>query len=218
VLSTECGRIQAARVDLLRFFQGLAVGIAMSAPMGPVNVLCIRRTLLHGFWPGLAAALGAALADTLYGIVAAFGVSMIASVLTTYATALQLGGGAVLGVLGLRTLLTSPSVGAVGLPPRAMAWGFWSTFLLTLSNPLMLVSLGAIFAAVGLGDETITTRESMVLCIGVATGALLWWTALIAAVDWLRPRIEQRGLRWVNVVSGGLLLAGGVAVLAAILV
>jgi threonine/homoserine/homoserine lactone efflux protein len=205
-------------VDLLRFLQGLAVGIAMSAPMGPVNVLCIRRTLLHGFWPGLAAALGAAVADTLYGVVAAFGVSMVASVLTRYALALQLSGGAVLCILGVRTLRTPPVLGAVGLPPRAMAWGFWSTFLLTLSNPLMLVSLGAIFAAVGLGDETITTRESTILCLGVATGALAWWTALIAAVDRLRARIAGRGLRWVNVVSGGLLLAGGVAVLAAGLV
>jgi threonine/homoserine/homoserine lactone efflux protein len=205
-------------VDSLRFLQGLAVGIAMSAPMGPVNVLCIRRTLLHGFRPGLAAAMGAAVADTLYGVVAAFGVSMVASLLTRYAATLQLAGGAVLCVLGLRTLLARPPLGAAGLPPRAMAWGFWSTFLLTLSNPLMLVSLGAIFAAVGLGDQTITTRESTVLCVGVATGALLWWSALIAAVDRLRPRIERRGLRWVNVVSGGLLLAGGVAVLAAILV
>lgn len=205
-------------MDTLRFLQGLAVGIAMSAPMGPVNILCIRRTLLHGFWPGLAAALGAAVADTLYGIVAAFGVSMVASVLTTYAVTLQVSGGAVLCVLGLHSLFTRPVLRNVGLPPRAMAWGFWSTFLLTLSNPLMLVSLGAIFAAVGLGDETITTRESTILCLGVATGAVLWWGALIAAVDRLRPRIEQLGLRWVNVISGGLLLAGGIAVLAAVLV
>jgi threonine/homoserine/homoserine lactone efflux protein len=205
-------------VDLLRFLQGLAVGIAMSAPMGPVNVLCIRRTLLHGFRPGLAAALGAAAADTLYGVVAAFGVSMVASLLTRYAFGLQLGGGLVLCVLGVRTLMIPPVLGAVGLPPRAMAWGFWSTFFLTLSNPLMLVSLGAIFAAVGLGDETITTRESTILCVGVATGAVAWWTALIAAVDRLRARIAGRGLRWVNVVSGGLLFGGGVAVLAALLV
>lgn len=205
-------------MDTLRFLQGLAVGIAMSAPMGPVNVLCIRRTLLHGFRPGLAAGLGAAAADTLYGVAAAFGVSMFASVLTTYALTLQLGGGAVLCVLGLRTLLAPPpALGAASLPARAVAWGFWATFLLTLSNPLMLVSLGAIFAAVGLGDEAITTRESTVLCVGIVTGALLWWTALVFAVDWLRPRVEARGLRWVNLVSGGLLLAGGIAVLAAVL-
>jgi threonine/homoserine/homoserine lactone efflux protein len=204
-------------VDTLRFLQGLAVGIAMSAPMGPVNVLCIRRTLLHGFWPGLAAGMGAAAADTLYGVAAAFGVSMVASVLTTYALTLQIGGGAVLCVLGLRTLLAPSAIGATSLPTRAVAWGFWATFLLTLSNPLMLVSLGAIFAAVGLGDEAITTRESTVLCLGIATGALLWWSALVFAVDWLRPRVEARGLRWVNLVSGGLLLAGGIAVLAAVL-
>lgn len=205
-------------MDLIRFLQGLAVGIAMSAPMGPVNVLCIRRTLLHGFWPGLAAGLGAATADTLYGVAAAFGVSMVASVLTRYALALQLGGGVVLCVLGLRTLVAPAALRAAGLPARATAWGFWSTFLLTLSNPLMLVSLGAIFAAVGLGDETITARESTVLCLGIATGATTWWSALVFAVDWLRPRIATRGLRWVNVVSGGLLLAGGIAVLAAVLV
>ncbi|HEV7733887.1 MAG TPA: LysE family transporter [Candidatus Binatia bacterium] len=204
-------------MDSIRFLQGLAIGVAMSAPMGPVNVLCIRRTLVHGFWPGLAAGLGAATADTLYGVVAAFGVSMVASFLTTHATPLQVGGGVVLCALGLRTLMAAPPQLTTGpVPTRVLAWGFWSTFLLTLSNPLMLVSLGAIFAAVGLGDEAITTRESIVLCLGVATGAVAWWGSLIAAVDWLRPRIEARGLRWVNVVSGGLLLAGGIAVLAAV--
>ncbi len=205
-------------MDSIRFLQGLAIGVAMSAPMGPVNVLCIRRTLVHGFWPGLAAGLGAALADSLYGVVAAFGVSMVASFLTTHATPLQLGGGAVLCILGLRTLIAPPMVPSGMVPPKMLAWGFWSTFLLTLSNPLMLVSLGAIFAAVGLGDEAITTRESIVLCLGVTTGALAWWSSLIAAVDWLRPRFDTRGLRWVNVISGGLLLAGGIAVLAAVLV
>lgn len=198
------------------YWKGLLIGLSVAAPLGPVNVLCIRRTLSGGFVLGLVSGCGAAIADTLYGGVAAFGIRVVARFLLAHEVVLRIGGGLVLCVLGAQsfrgradTLRSTP--GAPGL-----MGAFASTFLLTLTNPLVLLSIAAVSAALGLAQEQLGASAAVAVVLGVFSGSLLWWWILLGSVGLLRERFEERTLRKVHRASGGLLFAAGVALLASL--
>src|SRR5512139_1350437 len=138
-------------IILLFFFKGLLIGFAIAAPVGPIGVLCIRRTLAYGRRSGLASGLGAATADALYGCVAAFGLTVISHFLIHHQWGLRFVGGSFLFYLGIRTFLSRPG----GTPPAArrldLAGDYFSTFFLTLANPLTILAFAVIFAGLGLG-------------------------------------------------------------------
>jgi threonine/homoserine/homoserine lactone efflux protein len=196
------------------YWIGVLVGLSIAAPLGPVNVLCIRRTLAGGFVLGLASGCGAALADTFYGAVAAFGISVVASFLLAHETVLRLGSGLVLCILGARSFR-----GAVAWPHSAtgaqsLASALASTFLLTLTNPLVLLTIAAVSTALGLAAEQLDGPAAATVVLGVFSGSLLWWLVLLGGVGLVRDRFDERILRWVYRGSGGLLLVAGVALLA----
>jgi threonine/homoserine/homoserine lactone efflux protein len=140
-------------VDFLFFLRGLGLGFAIAAPVGPIGVLCIRRTLADGRLVGFVTGLGAATADATYGAVAAFGVSAVTSLLVGLRLWIHLLGALFLAWLGVRTLLARPAVKAATptAPARAGLLTAWaSTVMLTLTNPATIISFAAVFAGLGL--------------------------------------------------------------------
>jgi threonine/homoserine/homoserine lactone efflux protein len=195
------------------FLEGIIIGFAIAAPVGPIGVLCIRRTLADGRVFGLVSGLGAATADALYGAVAALGLTFVADLLIDKAVWLRLLGGAFLVFLGVRTFLARPSERAAPAARSGLPGAYASTFFLTLTNPTTILSFAAIFAGLGAGDANGDALSTMVLVLGVFLGSAAWWVVLSWATSLLRTRLSVRGLRWVNRVSGAVIAAFGVLAL-----
>lgn len=199
-------------MDTTLWLKGLLLGFAIAAPVGPIGVLCIRRTLAQGRAAGLAAGLGAATADAVYGAVAGLGLTAISAALLAGRDWLAPLGGAFLCYLGLRTLLARPAEGApdtAGRPPaRDLPATYASTLLLTLTNPMTILSFTAMYAGV-LGGVAPHRSAALWLVFGVFTGSALWWLLLSGAVSLLSGRLGPAALAWANRLSGAVLIAFG---------
>ncbi len=193
--------------------KGLAVGLAIAAPVGPIGLLCIRRTLSDGQRYGLASGLGAATADACYGVVAGLGLTFLSRFLVAQQFWLTLGGGVFLCYLGVRTALARPPSRAAGTDPGRLRGAFFSTLLLTLANPMTIMSFIAVFAGLGLGTHP-AYGLATALVAGIFLGSALWWLLLSSATSLLRSRLSANWLRGVNWVSAALLLAFGLHALA----
>jgi len=200
-------------INLLFFLKGFLIGFSIAAPVGPIGVLCIRRTLAYGRRSGLASGLGAAAADALYGCVAGFGLTLISHFLIQQQFWFRLIGGLFLLTLGVRTFLSHPDVGPSSPGRSNIAGDFLSTVFLTLTNPLTVLSFAAIFAGLGLGAAGGTYIDAGGMVLGVFLGSALWWWILSFGVGALRDRFDLRSLRWVNRISGIIILGFGVAAL-----
>ncbi len=195
--------------------RGLVIGFSIAAPVGPIGVLCIRRTVADGRAVGLATGLGAATADALYGAVAGFGLTAVSGLLVAQQGLLRGVGGAFLCWLGLRAFLARPGTEAAPAPARGgTLLGAWaSTFVLTVTNPMTILSFAAVFAGLGVGGAGGDYRAAATLVAGVFAGSALWWLALSGAVGLLRARVTPRALRWVNRASGAVIAGFGVLAL-----
>lgn len=193
------------------FVKGLVVGLAIAVPVGPIGVRCVQRTLVQGRAAGLVAGLGAATADALYAAIATFGLAVVAGPLAAEREWLRLAGGLVLGSIGLRTLLAEPAEHAAPVTGRSLLGGYASTFLLTLSNPLTILSLAAVFAGVGVAATD--HRAAAVLVLGVFLGSALWWLLLAAGVSFVRVKVDPRQMRWVNRLAGAVIVMLGATLL-----
>ena len=197
------------------FLKGLAIGFSIAAPVGPIGVLCIRRSLADGVLQGLASGLGAATADAAYGCVAAFGLTAVSGFLTRQQLALGLVGGAFLCYLGVRTFIARPAADPAPPGGGGQLSAYGSTVLLTLANPATILSFAAVFAGLGLGRAAdYASAGKMVL--GVFLGSALWWLILSGGVGMLRSRVKDGWMRAINRVSGAILLAFGLYALARI--
>ncbi len=195
------------------FLEGIVIGFAIAAPVGPIGVLCIRRTLADGRASGFISGLGAATADAVYGSVAALGLTFVTNLLVGGESWLRLVGGAFLILLGVRTFLVRPAERAAPAGRSGLPGAYASTFLLTLTNPTTILSFAAIFAGLGAGDASGDVLSAMLLVPGVFLGSAVWWFVLSAAVGLFRAKLSVRGLRWVNRVSGAVIAAFGVLAL-----
>jgi len=201
-------------VDLATFLRGLIIGLSIAAPVGPIGVLCIRRTLADGRAIGFASGLGAATADAVYGAVAAFGLSLVTNALVEQRVWLQAGGGVFLCYLGVRTWMAVPHVASGGpADGRGLAAAWASTFALTLTNPTTIISFAAIFAGLGLGRRVGGYGAAPVMVLGVFLGSALWWLILSVGVGLFRSALTPDRLRWVNRCSGIIIAAFGIAAL-----
>jgi threonine/homoserine/homoserine lactone efflux protein len=194
---------------IILFVKGTAAGIAIAAPVGPVGVLCVRRTLASGRLAGMVSGLGAAVADALFGAVAAFGLTLVADWMTAHEAPLRAVGGALLVVLAVRALRSRPAAEA-GAATAAMAggWGraFASTFVLTATNPITIVAFLGIFGALGIGAALADRHLASLLVAGVFCGSSLWWLALAGGAGMLRPWLDRGGMGRIGRISGALLL------------
>jgi threonine/homoserine/homoserine lactone efflux protein len=198
-------------MQLPPFLSGIALGFAIAAPVGPIGLLCIRRTLAEGRLVGLLTGLGAAAADALYGAIAAFGLTSLSQVLIRHQTPVRLLGGVFLCYLGLRTMIAQPRSSGPGPASRSSTSALASAFLLTLTNPLTILSFAAVFAGLGIGEGTGDYLAASLLVAGVFIGSALWWFLLSGVVSLFRSRFNDTAMRWVNRLSGSIILLFGVS-------
>ncbi len=214
--------------DLSFYLRGLIIGFSIAAPVGPIGVLCIRRTLAEGRLYGFISGLGAATADACYGTIAALGLTIVSAFLIDQAHWLRLIGGLYLCYLGLRTFRARPAERAAQSAERAaqpaeraaeavtrrrgLLGAYTSTLFLTLTNPLTIMSFLAVFAGLGLAQSK-GALSALLLVLGVFSGSAIWWFLLSGFTSLFRSRINPRGLSWINRVSGAIILAFGVVVL-----
>lgn len=199
------------------FLRGLLLGFAIAAPVGPIGVLCIRRTLAQGLLAGLVSGLGAATADAFYGFVAAFGLTFISSFLIDQQSWIRLIGGLFLCYLGIKTFLAPVAEEAATGAGNGLIAAYSSTLFLTLTNPLTILSFAAVFAGLGVGVVAGDYGAAVATVLGVFSGSALWWLALSTGVSLFRSRFTPRAMRWVNRISGVVILGFGVAALLSLL-
>jgi threonine/homoserine/homoserine lactone efflux protein len=193
--------------------KGMAIGLAIAAPVGPIGLLCLRRSLEQGRAAGLATGLGAASADAIYGAIAAFGLTAISGALVEQQLWLNLGGGIFLVYLGVRTALSAPT-DAAGTPPvTGLLKAYTSTLLLTLTNPLTIMSFAAVYAGLGLNARG-SAGAAVSVVSGVFLGSALWWLLLSSSASLLRGRLGPLALRRINLLSGGTIALFGLYALA----
>ncbi len=184
------------------FLKGLAFGFILAATVGPMWVLCFRRTVAYGPLAGLASGMGIAVADGIYGAVAAFGLTAVSAFLLEHELWLGLGGAAFLLWLGAKTLLAAPqATDAANLERLSPGAAFASTLGLTLTNPPTILAFVAIFAGLGLASSDDYAAAGLIV-LGVFLGSAAWWIFLAAAAGRLRGRIGPRLLRGINAASG----------------
>jgi threonine/homoserine/homoserine lactone efflux protein len=201
-------------MDFLMLARGALIGLSVAAPVGPMGVLCIRRTLADGRRAGLATGLGIATADAIYSSIAAFGIAVVAQLLLREALWIRLIGGGFLCYLGVKTALATPAAEAAAETGIGAPAAYGSALGLTLANPTTILSFVAIFAGVGVGGRA--SASAALLVLGVLLGSTSWWLILTGAVTLVRTRLTPDMLRWVNRLSGCILLAFGLLALLSI--
>lgn len=216
---------------------GLFIGVLIAAPVGPVNVVCIQRTLERGFWGGFAAGLGAVLADGLIATGAAFGLSAISGLMKAHENEIRLIGGLILIIFGIKVYFTRPKIVATATTNlarlrRVVDWvpsflrptlrfRIWrivphlaivpQTFFLTITNPGAILGLFAIVGGLGSMIGGIEGRiEALTLVFSIMAGSLIWWAGLSRLISRLRHRLTEGRLKVINQVAGVVLLAFGV--------
>lgn len=200
-------------MDASLFLRGLVIGFSIAAPVGPIGVLCIRRTLAYGRAAGLVSGLGAASADSVYGAIAAFGLSLIAGFLIGFQDLLKVVGGLYLLYLGYRTLVSIPQEVDSELKKVSLLSSYLSTFFLTLTNPVTIIAFAAVFTGLGLVGESRDLLSASLIVVGVFLGSALWWFILSVGVGILGSKMRPDLLLWVNRVSGVVIVLFGLLAL-----
>ena len=198
------------------FLKGLIIGFGMAVPIGPVGILCIRKTLVGGHLSGLIIGLGAATADSIFGSIAAFGLTFVSDVIASQHFWLRLVGGGILLFLGIRTFRAKRKDPVVPYENKGMLGSYLSAFLLVLTNPVTIFAFVAVFAAFGLGHKLFVV-SACILVIGVFTGSGLWFLILSYVATTFRKKLDSDGLRWVNRIAGVLIILSGAAALVSLI-
>jgi len=206
---------------LLFILSGMVIGLIVALPIGPVNLICIRRTLALGPVNGFVSGLGAALGDGLFAIITGFGFTAVAQLINGYSVTLELTGSTLLMIFGISTYFSDPLHGRgvekvasrqVGAPSLLRA--FASTFALTITNPATLFGFAALFAGLGgLSGSRATFADASFVVIGVVSGSTLWWFTLTTIVGFFHAKIDARIVKRINHGSGVLVALFGVGVL-----
>jgi threonine/homoserine/homoserine lactone efflux protein len=206
------------------FLKGMVIGFSIAAPVGPIGVLCIQRTLAYGRIVGFASGLGAATADAAYGVVAAFGLTFISGFLVQQQIALRIVGGAFLLWLAWKSFSAAPSDPRAAVTRDAgsaahVASAYGSTFLLTVANPATILSFVAVFAGLGIGAAGGAQgyEGALMLVLGVFLGSALWWLILAGVAGFFRERMKVSYLVWINRVSGVIIATFGLVALGSLI-
>ena len=205
--------------------KGLVIGLSIAATVGPMSMLCIQRTLERGRLIGMLSGLGIATADGLYALIAGLGLTAIMHLLISQQLWIRLIGGLFLVYLGLKTILTRAIASTTNVQERTKRMAaftslfgiYLSMLLLTLTNPLTILSFIVIFAGIGLGTSA-GSGSALLLVLGVFLGSVLWWLVLTSVVSFIRTKLNARLLLWINRASGAILLAFGIAALVSVIV
>ena len=191
---------------------GMSIGLAMSAPVGPVNLIVIRTALNCGFRTAFLAGLGAVLADMSMAGIAAFGLHSIAQFITAYETPLQIIGGLLLVILGIRTARTHFAAADLAPVPHAARFGL--TFTLSVTNPGLVLGFLSIFSSMsGILAFGASPYRPLLVLLGVVMGGALWWLVLSFVVSRVKSKLSATTLDRINRWSGIFVAAFGFALL-----
>ncbi len=200
------------------FLVSLMIGIAVAAPVGPIGILCLRRTLAQGPWIGLTSGLGAATVDALYSAVATFGLTFISDLLMGHKSMLEVAGGLALCYLGFITFFAEPAKDAACVRVKGLVSAYISALLLTALNPYTILFFMAAFAAMGLpctsgGLGGFSCAISIIA--GVFAGSASWWVALAlsSSTGFIRSRMTEKAIKYINRLAGGIFFFAGLGAL-----
>ncbi len=197
------------------FIKGMLIGFAIAAPVGPIGVLCIQRSFHSGFKMGLFTGLGAVAADGVYGLIAAFGLTAISSLLLAQQFWIRLVGGLFLLLMGSRIFFIRPTLNTPPNSNHSLWRTFTTAFFLTLANPMTILSFIGIFAGFGLGTTLSTDYlEASFLVLAIILGSALWWAVLSSSVAfWLHHRLNLAVRQKINRCAGTMIFGFGAFVL-----
>lgn len=194
-------------MDISFLFKGILLGFSIAAPIGPISALCLRKTVRFGRLSGLFSGLGAAFADMIYALIAAFGLTLISDFLHQSRVWIHLGGGALLFFWGIKTFLSKTDYAEPKISdPKTLFSDFLSTFLLTLTNPMTIFSFLALFAGLGLSQSARHYSVAAWIVLGVFLGSTLWWLILSIGAGMLKEKIHLGAMRKINQATGILLI------------
>lgn len=190
------------------FIKGLLIGIIVAAPMGPVNILCIHRTITCGRVAGLTTGLGAALGDAAFALVAAAGITAVSAFVEAHEAWFRVPGGLMLLILGLKLWLSHPHYEQREINGHGMARSMLATFILTVSNPITIAAFVALFVAWGMSSG-LNVPQSAEVVSGVFVGSMVWWVALVVLIGLLHSKIEDRHMLLLNRITAAAVIAFG---------
>ncbi len=204
-------------MNLELLIRGLAAGLIIAAPVGPVNLLCIRRTIEKGWRSGMLSGLGAALGDTVYGAIAGFGITLVIQFAIREEFWIRLIGGMLLMAAGVVYYFKAPQRLEAGQADLSANSDVLSAFLLNIGNPTTMLSFGVVLATLGVGRQR-SLWQGLLVVAGIFCGAMIWWTIVASVASRFRGRISDRTLMWLNRLAGiaigcfglaNILLSGG---------
>ena len=195
--------------------KGVIAGLLVSAPLGPIGVLCIQRTLNKGRLSGFISGIGAAAADTIFAVVAGLGLSIIIEFIQKEHLYFQIAGGLIVLYIGARIFYTNPikQLKLQRLGKTSLSQDFFSVLLLTLSNPIAMFLFIAVMAGINIAGNNRSLPEFLILLAGIFGGAVLWWFFLSTLASRFRKIIRLRSIWWLNKITGSLVFLFGLAVI-----
>ena len=197
------------------FFKGVLIGLLVSAPLGPIGIMCIQRTLNRGYMSGFVSGLGAAAADIIFAVIAGFGLTIIINFIEEKQVYFQILGGIFVLYIGYRIFVTNPvkQLRLQRLNKTRLSQDFASVFLLTISNPMAVFLFLGIMAAIKVVNDLLTLFELFTLIAGVAGGAVFWWFILASIANRFRKRIRLKSIWWLNKITGSVIFIFGLVVI-----
>ncbi len=210
--------VQELLLYLKYLVNGMVVGFSASIPLGPIGVLCIQKTINKGRMSGFMSGMGAASADTIYAIIAGFGLSFITNFIVSQQLVLRIIGAIILFYLGIRIFRTNPAIQIrrEGRKSKNILADYFSILFLTLSNPLTIFLFGAVFAGFGIIEGNADFKSVLLLVTGVFIGALTWWTLLTGVVNLFRSKFRLKRIWWINKITGILIMVFSVLALVSV--
>lgn len=200
-------------MSIYLLIEGILIGLVVAVPVGPLGLLCINRALMMGPVCGLFSGLGVATADALAAGIAALGISLISGLLMEHQHLLRLVGGIFLCYLGYKIYKTEPVAQARVNDANGLVNAYATTFFLTFSNPVTILSFVAIYAGWHVPSLHGRYIAAAILTAGVFTGSALWWVGLFIGLTTFHDRFSLRFLFWVHRVSGAVIAGFGIVVL-----
>jgi len=200
------------------YLRGFIIGLSIAAPVGPIGLLCIQRTLSHGRISGFVSGIGAATADAIYGVIAGFGLTFLSGFLVAQQFGLRLVGGFFMCFLGIRTAIKRPSLISDQGDSKGLPGNYLTAFILTLTNPMTIFSFAGIFAALGLTQNQGDPSSAMILVLGVFSGSATWWLILSQGVGYFRSKISLQWMLRINLLAGSVILIFGILALISVLI
>lgn len=195
------------------FLKAFIIGLSLAIVVGPIALLCMQQTLVHGFYAGIACGLGVATADGLYGAIAGFGLSFITDILQVYQFWLQLGGGILLCYLGIATFRRDISTAQTQPTATRLLNMYISTCALTLSNPMTLIPLSALLTTLEVSTTVARSQLILLLFAGFFLGSLLWWIILTTIITFFKSYISKKTLVLINRIAGIAICLFGISIL-----